>query len=50
MYLKLNWMAHPELPRKREGPQGDIYTNWKYDHKRLFSVEKQLKMLSLIHI
>lgn len=27
MYLKLNnWMAHPELPRKREGRQGGIYT------------------------
>lgn len=42
--VKLNWSARPELLRNWEDPQVEIYRNVKHDHKRLVSVEKQLKI------
>lgn len=40
---KLNWPACPELLRNREDSQVELHRSFKYNHKRLVSVEKTAK-------
>lgn len=42
--VKLNRLAYPELLRNREDSQVQVYRNFKYNNKRLVSVEKQQKI------